>query len=154
MPKRKSTKTTTLKIAKKKEPKTKLGNKKVEIDGILFDSKLESQYYLELKKLQKEKKIHHFECQPEYVLMEAFTKSDKKYRKMTYTADFKIYINETDFYLVDTKGFETEAFKLKEKLFNYIYRDIELKLLNYDAITDQWLELKELKKLRKERKKK
>lgn len=151
MPKRKTIKKP--KIVKKKEPKTKLGNKKVEIDGILFDSKLESDYYLELKRLQELKQIHHFEIQPEYLLMEAFTKNNKKYRKMTYTADFKVYTNETDFYLVDTKGFETEAFKLKEKLFNYKYRDIVLLLISYDTVTKQWLELKDLKKLKKERKK-
>lgn len=148
MPKKKTT--ATVKIPK--QPKTKLGNKKVEIDGILFDSKLESEYYLELKRLQQNKKIHHFELQPEYVLIDAFTKNGKKYRKMTYTADFKVYTDENSFYLVDTKGFETEVFKLKEKLFNYLYQDIPLLIINYCKNAGAWMELSEIKKLNKKKK--
>lgn len=140
-----STKTKTTKT------KSKLGNKKTIIDNIEFDSRLESRYYLYLKKLQEEHKIDHFELQPEYILIPPFEKDGKKYRATKYIADFKVYNskNENDFYLVDTKGFVTKDFAIKEKLFNWTYKNIPLLLLTYYAPTGEWITLKEAEKRKK-----
>lgn len=140
------------KVSKTKaKTKSKLGNKKTVIDNIEFDSKLEAKYYLYLQELQKDKKIDHFELQPEFTLIPPFEKNGKKYRATKYIADFKIYRskNENDFYLVDTKGFVTKDFAIKEKLFNHIYRDIDLQLLTFYTPTGEWLTLKEAEKRRK-----
>lgn len=138
-----------------KTTKSKLGNKKVVIDDIQFDSILESRYYQYLKELQDKKEIDHFELQPEFILIQPYEKYGKKYRATKYIADFKIYRSnkETDFYLVDTKGFITTDFSIKRKLFDSKYPDIELYLITYDSVTQEWCTLEELDKRRKQRKK-
>lgn len=135
--------------------KSKLGNKKVVIDDIQFDSILESRYYQHLKELQDKKEIDHFELQPEFVLIEPYEKYGKKYRATKYIADFKIYRSDNleDFYLVDTKGFITTDFAIKRKLFDFKYPDIELYLITFDSVTQEWCTLEELDKRRKQRKK-
>lgn len=134
--------------------KSKLGNKKTIIDGIEFDSKLEANFYIYLKQLQSEGKIDHFELQPEFILIPAFEKNGKKYRAIKYIADFKIYkANNDNFFVIDTKGFITADFAIKEKLFNYIYKDIELYLITYVTATKEWITLKEANKRRKLKKK-
>ena len=140
---------------KPKTTKSKLGNKKVVIDDIQFDSILESRYYQHLKELQDKKEIDHFELQPEFVLIEPYEKYGKKYRATKYIADFKIHRsdNQKDFYLVDTKGFITTDFAIKRKLFDSKYPDIELYLITFDSVTQEWCTLEELDKRRKQRKK-
>lgn len=44
-------------------PKSKYRNKKTVVDGIMFDSKLEAEYYLHLKLMLKCEKILDFEMQ-------------------------------------------------------------------------------------------
>ena len=46
----------------------KIAHKKTTIDGIVFDSRMESEFYLFLKDLKKKKKIKDFDMQPEFVL--------------------------------------------------------------------------------------
>lgn len=135
--------------------KSKLGNKKTTVDDIEFDSKLEANFYIYLKQLQSENKIDHFELQPEFILIPAFEKNGKKYRATKYIADFKVYEtnNIDDFFIVDTKGFITADFAIKEKLFNYVYKDIDLYLITYVAATKEWITLKEANKRRKLKKK-
>ncbi|WP_255476006.1 DUF1064 domain-containing protein [Rummeliibacillus sp. TYF-LIM-RU47] len=43
--------------------RSKYKNKQVEVDGIIFDSALESQYYLHLKQLQEQGIVKSFEMQ-------------------------------------------------------------------------------------------
>ena len=63
----------------------------------------------------------HFELQP------SFKKNNKTIRKIEYIADFYYYDNEKKKYIVeDTKGFKTETYKLKKKLFEYRYKDLEI----------------------------
>lgn len=44
--------------------RAKYGNKKVEVDGITFDSKIEARYYQYLKQLKEQDIVKDFELQP------------------------------------------------------------------------------------------
>lgn len=107
---------------------SKYGNKKVLIDGIKFDSMAEGRRYKELKLLQRAGIIKELELQPKFLLQESFKKNGKTYRKVEYIADFQ-YIENGKVVVEDVKGKETEVFKIKHKLFEYKYRDLELKLV-------------------------
>lgn len=112
----------------KKEKKTKYQNQKVAIDGITFDSKKEAKRYNYLKLLQRAREIQQLETQKEFVLQDAFKKNGQHYRKISYIADFYYYDNKEHKYIVeDTKGFRTDVYKLKKKLFEYKYPDLEIK---------------------------
>ncbi|WP_081707620.1 DUF1064 domain-containing protein [Bacillus massiliigorillae] len=131
---------------------SKYGSKKVEIDGIVFDSKIEARYYEQLKWLQLHGEILFFRIQPRYLLQEAFVKNGTKFRKIEYIADFEIHHTNGSIEVVDVKGMETEAFKVKKKLFEYKYPH-RLSLITYSKIDGGWIELEQFKKNRKLRKK-
>lgn len=107
---------------------SKYKSKKVVIDGITFDSKKEANRYKELKILKSAGVIECLELQKIFELQPSFKKNGKTYRKITYKADFYYFDNEKGKYIVeDVKGFKTEVYKLKKKMFEYIYKDLELK---------------------------
>ena len=107
---------------------SKYKNKKIIIDGIEFDSKKEAKRYSELKLLERAGKIKDLELQKVFELQPSFKKNNKTYRKTTYKADFYYFDIEKDKYIVeDVKGFKTEVYKLKKKIFEYKYQELELK---------------------------
>lgn len=102
--------------------RSKYFSKKVIIDGIKFDSKKEGEYYQKLKTLEKEGKIKNLELQKEYELQPSFKINNKTRRKTTYRADFSYITTEDDkIHVVDVKGFRTEVYRLKKKMFEYKY---------------------------------
>jgi hypothetical protein len=131
---------------------TKYHSKKVEIDGHVFDSRIEARYYEDLKLREANKQILFFRLQPRYLLLEAFQKNGQKFRKMEYIADFEVHHLDGSIEVVDVKGMETEAFKIKRKLFEFKYPH-KLSLVTYSKIDGGWIELDQLAKKRKERKK-
>jgi hypothetical protein len=131
---------------------TKYKSKKVEIDGHVFDSKIEARYYEQLKWLQEHNQILFFRLQPRYLLQEAFQKNGKTFRKIEYIADFEVHHLDGSIEVIDVKGIETEAFRLKRKLFEKKYPH-KLSLVTYVKKYGGWIELDKLKKLRKEAKK-
>lgn len=94
----------------------KYKNKKVVIDNILFDSKKEASYYTYLKLLEKAGKITDLELQKKFVLQPSFKLNGKTYRGVTYIADF-VYKENGQVHVIDTKGYRTEVYKIKKKLF-------------------------------------
>ena len=135
---------------------TKYNNKKTVVDNIVFDSKNESLYYEALKDLKNKGLIKDFELQPKYLLQESFEKDGKKYRPITYIADFRVINNDGSVYLVDIKGMLTTEFKIKLKLFNYKYPNIELKLVSRSVrYGDEYgfIDYYELQEIRKQNKK-
>lgn len=71
--------------------------------------------------------IKDLELQPTFELIPTFKKDEKTYRKTTYKADFKYYDKEKNKTIVeDTKGFLTDIYKLKKKLFEYTYKDLQI----------------------------
>ena len=106
----------------------KYGNKKVQIDCYVFDSVKESKRYKELKLLERAGEITNLELQPRFLLQEGFKKNGKTFRKIEYIADFK-YIENGKTIVEDVKGMQTDVFKLKHKLFEYQYPELELRII-------------------------
>ena len=109
--------------------RSKYGNQKTVVDGIEFDSKKEAEYYCQLKLLKKAGEIKDIGLQPRFELQPAFEKNGVKYRPITYIADFVITNNDGTTEIVDVKGVETQVFKIKQKLFEYMYPDLSLKVV-------------------------
>lgn len=95
---------------------SKYKNKKVMINNILFDSKKEANYYTYLKMLENAGKIRNLELQKKFILQGSFRLNSKTIRAITYIADF-VYEDENGVHVVDTKGYRTEVYKIKKKLF-------------------------------------
>lgn len=107
----------------------KYRNKKIMIDEIKFDSIAEGRRYKELKLLEKAGKISDLELQPKFELQEKYTNAKGEHvRAITYKADF-CYIENEKIIVEDVKGMETKEFKLKKKLFEYKYKDVEFRLI-------------------------
>lgn len=103
--------------------KPKYGNKKVMCDGIKFDSAKERNYYLKFKIMEEAGIIKNLEIQKKFILQVGYTINDKKRREISYYADF-CYISTKDdkLHVIDVKGFKTDVYKLKKKLFEYKYK--------------------------------
>ena len=106
----------------------KYGNVKTKLDGITFDSKLEANRYAELKLLERAGEIQQLKLQPKFTLQDAFEKNGKKYRAIVYIADFMYFDNSKRKWIVeDTKGMKTDVYELKKKLFEYKFKNYEIK---------------------------
>ncbi len=107
---------------------SKYGAKKVIINGIKFDSQKEGNHYLELKLLEKQGLIKDLRIQVRFELQPSYKKNGKTIRAIYYIADFVYYDTFKGQKIVeDTKGYRTEIYKLKKKLFEYKYPDLEIK---------------------------
>lgn len=129
----------------------KFNNKKVEVDGITFDSKAEAEFY---KYLRDHDSVEDFKCQPHYVVLEDYMTrcvrcqgegnllnegtgnankctlcrgvGRRKKRGITYTADFAVTWKSGKTDVIDVKGGPTTPlFNAKRKLFEAIF-EIEL----------------------------
>lgn len=152
--KRSTKKTTT----KKKDTMGKIKHIRTVIDGITFDSKMESDYYLKLKMDKAQNKIKDFELQPEYLLQDKyiivdgqviegshpdFNKIKRKtkaetIRAIKYRGDFLITELDGTQICRDTKGQSTTEFEIKRKLFMFKYPHIKLEVIIYNDKTDTW----------------
>lgn len=99
----------------------KYRNKKVTIDGIVFDSKREAKRYAELKLLEKAGQIQGLELQKEYVLIPSQKVNGKvAERAVKYKADF-VYTENGKTVVEDTKGVRTKDYIIKRKLLLYVH---------------------------------
>ncbi len=106
----------------------KYRNKKVIVDEKEFDSKREGNRYKELKLLERAGEIKNLELQPRFLLQDSFKKNGRTFRKIEYVADFK-YIENGKTIVEDVKGMQTDVFKLKHKIFEKVYPDLELRII-------------------------
>jgi hypothetical protein len=107
---------------------SKYGNRKTVIDGYVFDSKLEADYYCQLKLLKRAGQITDFTLQPRFILQEAYVHrfTKKKIKKIEYVADFFVcYPNHQE--IVDCKGIKTAVYLLKKKIFECKYPDLQIR---------------------------
>ena len=115
----------------------KYGNKKVIIDGIVFDSKKEAMRWKELCLLEKASMIRNLQRQVKFVLIPAqyelkgYTKTGKPIarcfeRECAYVADFVYQDEKGVFHVEDTKGFRTKDYIIKRKLMSHVH-DIRVK---------------------------
>jgi len=101
----------------------KYGAKKIEIDGRVFPSKRESEYYLIYKDMLNRGEIVKLELQPKFTLIPAYTtKAGKKVRPCHYTADFLLTYPDGREKVVEVKGYRTRDYMLRRKLFEYKYQ--------------------------------
>lgn len=115
----------------------KYGNRKVVVDGIVYDSRKEAKRFQELLLLEKAGAIQNLQRQVKFVLIPAqreFTneiyKSGRKKgcfkqgklleRECIYTADF-VYQEAGKTVVEDTKGFRTSEYRIKKKLMLFIH---------------------------------
>jgi len=132
--------------------KSKYNSKKCIYKGIKFDSQMEMEYYKHLLEFYNENEII---LQPKFTLQDKFVDCrGNKHMAIKYIADFQL----PDGSVIDVKGMETSDFKIKKKLFLYKFA-MKLycmtKAPKYYTVEYQkeWIELSELKKIRRERKK-
>lgn len=121
--------------------RTKLGNRKVTVDGVEFDSQKEARRYCELKLLLRAGKIEDLQLQREFELIPAQYETYARYGKTgkrlqdgkrciekscTYKADFA-YMKDGQLIIEDVKGYRDPAsaayakFVIKRKLMLWRY---------------------------------
>lgn len=94
--------------------------RKIEVDGITFDSKAEARRYGELRLLEQAREISGLELQPKFDIKV----NDKKI--CTWKGDFRYWCNRgRGWVLEDVKGVRTPVYRLKKKLVEALY-DIEI----------------------------
>ena len=96
----------------------KYHNRKVELDGHVFDSTHERDRYVELKLLQRGRQIYDLSLQVPFELIPAQRGPDGKIieHAVKYIADFT-YRDKTGKMIVeDAKGVRTDAYIIKRKL--------------------------------------
>ena len=99
----------------------KYNNVKTEVDGHKFDSKAEARRYAELKLLADADEILGFGLQPSFVLPGG----------IRYMPDFIVCGKDGKVWVEDVKGFETQVFRQKKKLWDATYRWLELRVIRY-----------------------
>ena len=106
----------------------KYGARKTIVDGITFDSKREAIRYQELKLLERAGEIKDLELQPKYILQPKYRKNGKSIREIAYIADFRYFDTRHNKLVVeDVKGVKTEVYRLKKKIAEYVYTELEIK---------------------------
>lgn len=99
---------------------SKYNNIKCSFRGIKFDSKKELEYYIILLDRLKHNEISNLKRQVKFELQPSYKFNNKLIRSITYIADFT-YQENGQLKVIDTKGYRTEVYKLKKKLFEYKY---------------------------------
>jgi len=120
-----------------KRGNNKYNNKKIVVDGEIFDSKKEYKRYCELSLLEKAGAITELQRQVKYVLIPAQYEEYERYGKKgqrlkdgtkciekecAYVADFVYRDTESGELVVeDTKGFRTKDYIIKRKLMLHVH---------------------------------
>lgn len=115
--------------------KNKYGNKKVRTNsGEILDSELEHARYCELKILERAKEIKDLRRQVSFELQPSYRKNNKIIRAIYYKADFVYFDKNGKMIVEDTKGYKTEEYKIKKKIFEYKYPELEIKEIRKEDI--------------------
>ena len=121
----------------------KYNAKKVEIDGIVFDSRAEGRFYEHLLDLMHDGVVESFEMQKPYTLLDKFPhpKTGKTIRAIKYVPDFEVIYTDGRVEVVGIKGFmKNPVFLLKAKLFMFRYQ-VPLLVVKYDSKTKTFVEV-------------
>ena len=120
---------------------TKYGAKKVEYNGMVFDSIGERNRYFELKLLEEQGIITDLQRQVKFVLIPTQREADiigKRggvkmgkviEKECSYIADF-VYEEDGKIVVEDYKGFRTKDYRIKKKLMLWVH-GIQIKEINY-----------------------
>jgi len=111
--------------------------RKVTYFGIVFDSQIEGQRYLQLRSMEQEGEISDLICHPKFILIPAFTDIEgRTQRVITYTADFMYRESDKQLVVEDVKARNHSAKRpdtaripkdgrLRIKLFKWLNQDIK-----------------------------
>jgi hypothetical protein len=97
--------------------RAKYGNKKVIVDGVKFDSKLELYLYNALKNNELD-----FDFQVNIELVPKFRFQQENIRAIGMRVDFLLRHNDKEIF-IDTKGFATSDAKMKYKMLKFKFKD-------------------------------
>lgn len=101
----------------------KYRNKKVIYKGIKFDSMRERNYFLKIELLEEAGLIKDLEIQKKFILQKGFKLNGKSRREISYIADFYFYdVKKQKYRVIDVKGYRTDVYKIKKKLFESKYQ--------------------------------
>ena len=100
---------------------SKYHNKKVEYNGMKFDSRKEYAYYTKLKLLEQVGEISALKRQVPFLLLETVKLNDKTYRQTKYIADITYLDKNGKLHVIDVKGVKTQVYQLKKKLMAWKY---------------------------------
>ena len=106
----------------------KYGNRKTTMYNITFSSAAEAERYLALKDMAESGDISDLVLQPEFEILPSCNCQGKSYKTTRYIADFG-YTQDGKQVVEDVKGYATEAFKIKAKMFRYRYPDIDFRVI-------------------------
>lgn len=113
--------------------KYKYKNKKVEYEGLKFDSKKELKRFKELSLLEKAGEVKNLQRQVKYVLIPLQKEPDTKgarggikkgktlERECSYIADFVYTTKDGRLVVEDAKGYRTKEYIIKRKLMLYVH---------------------------------
>lgn len=134
--------------------RSKYGNTKHEVDGILFDSKAEARYY----KILKQKGMSFLpisdnfcEMQKNMILQEGFYSDGLKVAPIHYRADFVIYEEGKLVKVVDVKGYQDAISMLKMKMFANRY-GFPVTFAKFNSKTNRFEEMSCFESARQQRK--
>ena len=116
---------------------TKYHAHKTEVDGILFDSKLEAERFIQLKLLLQAGEISDLKLQPEFQIFQGYIdpETGEHHKSRYYFGDFQYVDKQCHKVIVeDTKGIETPDFRLKWDLVCSIYPEYEFRKLTRDQV--------------------
>ena len=101
---------------------SKYNSKKIEYNGERFDSKKECERYLYLKEMEENGEIHNLKRQVPIILLEGYQlEGERKVQPIKYMCDFIYDDSNGTTHYEDCKGFRTEVYKLKKKMFESRY---------------------------------
>ena len=103
---------------------SKYRSKKTWVDGLCFDSRKEADYYCQLKMLVRAGEIDGFIFHGKMIVAEG---TDKDNRATTYEPDFVVLYPGQKYEIVDTKGVETQVFKVKVKALRCRYPKLKIR---------------------------
>ena len=95
--------------------RNKYGNKKTELDGILFDSKREATRFMQLRTLHRAGVISNLQLQVPFALAPAVKIKGRMRPPLKYIADF-VYQENGSQVVEDAKGHVTEGYRIKRHL--------------------------------------
>ena len=109
---------------------SKYHNIKTYVDNILFDSIAEAEYYIYLKSEEKMGHISDLQLQVPFMLQSSYKNNrGQRIRAIKYIADF-VFNRDGEKVIVDVKGKQTEAFKIKWKMLGMKYPDYILEIIS------------------------
>ena len=95
-------------------------------DGISFDSMKEADYYEECKLRLRAGELDGFFYHGKMVCTAG---TDKEHRATLYEPDFILLLPDGTYRIIDTKGMETEGFRLKRKALREKYPKVKIEIV-------------------------